>query len=72
MQESQFPDQGSNLCPLFWKQWVLTTGPQEVPNFLKYDHYTGIGHRKYIFILKQFSIYLSFLPHVCMCVYIYE
>ena len=25
-----FPDQGSNLCPLRWKGRVLTTGPQEV------------------------------------------
>ena len=24
---SQFPDQGSNLCPLQWKHRVLTTGP---------------------------------------------
>ena len=24
---SQFPDQGSNLCPLQWKRRVLTTGP---------------------------------------------
>ena len=25
--ESQFPDQGWNLCPLQWKREVLTTGP---------------------------------------------
>ena len=24
---SQFPDQGSNLCPLHWEHRVLTTGP---------------------------------------------
>ena len=24
---SEFPDQGSNLCPLQWKCGVLTTGP---------------------------------------------
>ena len=24
---SQFPSQGSNLCPLQWKRGVLTTGP---------------------------------------------
>ena len=26
-EESQFPDQGLNLCPLQWKHGVLTTGP---------------------------------------------
>ena len=24
---SQSPDQGSNLCPLFWQHGLLTTGP---------------------------------------------
>ena len=26
-EESWFPNQGSNLCPLHWKHGVLTTGP---------------------------------------------
>ena len=28
---SQFPEQGSNLCPLDWKYGVITTGPPESP-----------------------------------------
>ena len=30
----QFPDQGQNLCPLYWKGRILTTGPRVgSPNF---------------------------------------
>ena len=28
---SQFPNQGSNLCPLHWEQGVLTGPPGEFP-----------------------------------------
>ena len=33
---SQFPDQGSNLCPLHWKGGVLTTGGQGNPCVLHF------------------------------------
>ena len=70
MQESQFPDQGSNLCPLFWKQRVLTTGPQQAPNFLSMIIILGLVIENIsLFLNNSPSISLSFCMSVCVCIY---
>ena len=57
---SEFPDQGSNLCPLQWKHRVLTTGPRttrDIPISLLQYMYLSLDKRLYSTPQYLFYIY---------------
>ena len=46
---SEFPDQGSDLCPLQWKHRVLITGPSgKFPVYMEVCFYLGLYAPPYI------------------------
>ena len=59
--ESEFPDQGSNPCPLKWKRGVLTTGPLGNPLKL----YTSKDDFSYVL----YNLTLCILCLIKLCIF---
>ena len=58
------PDQGSNLCPQWWKGKVLTTGPpgNYPQNFLKdcfLSYNFHVGSNKILFLFKKILFHVD-------------